>query len=97
MGKMTVLLVLFAASALVGGCGKSGPEGKYACNGLANATFDFKGDGTGYATVMGNETTFEYKVDGEKLVMTGNGKTNVLTITKDSLVGNGAIGTCTPG
>ena len=94
MSKIIVLLVVFV---LLNGCSESGPEGKYTCNGMLTIKLDFRGDGQGFAKVMGTETAFEYKLDGEKLIMTGNGEANVLTIKDDTLVGNPAIGTCTPG
>ncbi len=93
---MNKIIALIGVPILIGGCSKSGLEGAYTCDGMILNGLEFKSDGKGYATVMGNETAFEYKIDGDRLVMTGNGETNVLTIKDGSLVGNAAIGTCSP-
>ncbi|MFT4799244.1 MAG: lipopolysaccharide export system protein LptA [Candidatus Azotimanducaceae bacterium] len=77
-------------------CGQSNSlKGIYTCDGFMKIEFEFKTDGSGYITTQGSKSTFEYEVDGDNLVMTGNGQTSVLTITGDTLEGDKTvIGSC---
>ena len=93
---MNKIIALIGAFILLGGCSKSGLEGKYFCDGKLLNGLEFKGDGKGYANIRGRETAFEYTIDEDRIVLTANGESNVVTIKGDSLVGDAAYGTCFP-
>ena len=93
MNKIIALIGIFI---LLGGCSKSGLEGKYICDGKLLNGLEFKSDGRGYANIRGRETVFEYTIDEDRVVLTANGESNVVTIKEDSLVGDAAYGTCFP-
>jgi len=93
---MNKIICLIGAFILLVGCSKSGLEGKYICDGKLLNGLEFKSDGKGYANIRGSETAFEYTIDEDRVVLTGNGQSNVLTIKEGSLVGNKGFGTCFP-
>ena len=94
----TKLIGLISLLSLLSACsGSSDMEGVYVCDGMFKMKLELKGNGEGYATVSGNKTTIEYKVDGDNFVMIGNGQTSVLTIEGDVLRGDKTvIGACKP-
>lgn len=62
---------------LVAGCG-SGISGDYGGGECPYQKLSFKGDGTVYMTMMGTELSGEYRVDGDKVSVSGGDRAGIV-------------------
>lgn len=81
MKKLSLAIV---AAAVLAGCG-SGISGDYGGENCFFEKLSFQGDGVVYVTFLGAESPGEYKVDGDKVVITVNGQGTVFTKNGDTL------------
>jgi hypothetical protein len=73
------------------GCGRS-LDGTYSGtsqNGITNISADFKPDGTVLVSTMGSTMQATYKIDGDKVTLTGNGQNQVMTLASDGSLSTG--------
>lgn len=77
--------ILLASGAMVAACGK-GFSGEY-LDEMGISQYEFTRDGRVYMSVMGIESTGEYEVDGERVVLRGPNGTMVLSRDGEDLVG----------
>jgi len=93
--KYIKLIGAMVIAAIITACGPS-LEGSYSCDGVLNLQLDFKSNGSGYASSNGEKHAFEYKIDGDNVIMTTGTNSNVMTLKEGNLLGNKTmIGTCT--
>lgn len=84
-------VVLIALAVALVACG-SGMSGEYGGEGCLYNKLSFKGDGTVYVKVLGSELAGQYKVDGDKVILSlAAGHGQVLTRRGDTLIDGNRI------
>jgi hypothetical protein len=85
---MKTILFLTACIALAGcnsGSSFSGISGDFGGEGCIYDKLSFKRDGNAYVTVMGIEQPAQYKLDGDRVILTAGGQGIVFTKKGDVL------------
>lgn len=84
--RLALLLVMIA---LMGGCGEE-IDGTYE-DPDGQAKLEFRDRNRVYFTFMGTTVRGEYEIDGDRIIITGNGASHVLTRSDDTIEGFGPL------
>jgi hypothetical protein len=91
MKRILLLTVAIAIAGCDSGISISGISGDFGGKECMYQKMSFKRDGTVYISVMGIEQPGQYKLDGDRVVITADGKGIVFTKKGDVLEAGGGI------